>query len=410
MYNRILKRPMFKRGGPSYQAQGTGITSPFDTPRRQYNLGTSFEEIQENIRKSTADNTTTMQDVAQGFSYLGSPYKDDGSAKTVGEMIFEGSQAVSGSRAERAKTAQAGEIAAQEIAAKQLESQLAKEAAEAAHKYKMEQIAESGKWSVQAAAKSIYNKDYTPGRAIRELTKDIQKNSDDYSFEKQNSFGVAQGFYNITEILEDPATANDQVDIIDGAYWQADKEGRFVGYDETQLTVDTVWWDPKKKKWLVFGDTDNDGYANGQPQEFSVYEDAKEALGKGIKSTSSSEGDSGANAGTIKNMQNESGEVDAEGNLKKKVNYSDIGDPTAGQVGDRDDMVATAIDTADQTGKDLTSFWKWVSEPKRGKTDQVVKKADGGRIGYMDGSDPQATELNMLNKWWRDQLATTWKE
>ena len=408
MYNRILKRPMFKRGGPSYQAQGTGITSPFDTPRRQYNVGTSWEEIQENIRRSTADNTTTMQDVAQGFSHLGSPYKDDGSAKTVGEMIFEGSQAVSGSRADRAKTAQAGEIAAQEIAAKQLESQLAKEAAEAAHKYKMEQIAESGKWSVQAAAKSIYNKDYTPGRAIRELTKDIQKNSDDYSFEKQNSFGVAQGFYNITEILEDPATANDQVDIIDGAYWQADKEGRFVGYDETQLTVDTVWWDPKKKKWLVFGDTDNDGYANGQPQEFSVYEDAKEALGKGIKSTSSSEGDSGANAGTIKTEPK--GDVDAEGNLKKKVNYSDIGDPTAGQVGDRDDMVATAIDTADQTGKDITDFWKWVSEPKRGKTDQVVKKADGGRIGYMDGSDPQATELNMLNKWWRDQLATTWKE
>ena len=34
MYNRILKRPMFRRGGPSFQSQGTGITSPFDTPRR----------------------------------------------------------------------------------------------------------------------------------------------------------------------------------------------------------------------------------------------------------------------------------------------------------------------------------------------------------------------------------------
>ena len=122
---------MFKRGGPSYQAQGTGITSPFDTPRRQYSFGTSFEEIQENIRKATADNTTTMQDAAQGFSYLASPYKEDGSAKTIGEMIFEGSQAVSGSRAEREKTAQAGELAAQEVAAKQLESELAKEAAEA---------------------------------------------------------------------------------------------------------------------------------------------------------------------------------------------------------------------------------------------------------------------------------------
>jgi hypothetical protein len=36
MYNRILKRPMFQRGGPSYQSQGTGITSPFDTPRGGY--------------------------------------------------------------------------------------------------------------------------------------------------------------------------------------------------------------------------------------------------------------------------------------------------------------------------------------------------------------------------------------
>ena len=34
MYNRILKRPMFKMGGRSYQAQGTGITSGLDTPKR----------------------------------------------------------------------------------------------------------------------------------------------------------------------------------------------------------------------------------------------------------------------------------------------------------------------------------------------------------------------------------------
>ncbi len=97
-----------------------------------------WEEIQENIRRSTADNTTTMQDVAQGFSYLASPYKDDGSAKTVGEMIFEGSQAVSGSRAERAKTAQAGELAAQEGGDEKIKSDLAIEEAEkeAEHKYK----------------------------------------------------------------------------------------------------------------------------------------------------------------------------------------------------------------------------------------------------------------------------------
>ena len=45
MYNRILKRPMFKRGGSSFQAQGTGITSPYDTPRKKYKVGTTWEEI-----------------------------------------------------------------------------------------------------------------------------------------------------------------------------------------------------------------------------------------------------------------------------------------------------------------------------------------------------------------------------
>ena len=32
--SKILKRPMFKMGGRSYSAQGTGITSGLDTPKR----------------------------------------------------------------------------------------------------------------------------------------------------------------------------------------------------------------------------------------------------------------------------------------------------------------------------------------------------------------------------------------
>jgi len=36
MMNRILKRPMFRRGGSA----GTGITSGLDTPRKEFNLGT----------------------------------------------------------------------------------------------------------------------------------------------------------------------------------------------------------------------------------------------------------------------------------------------------------------------------------------------------------------------------------
>ena len=36
MYNRILNRPMFKLGGKTNNAQGTGITSGLDAPRSNY--------------------------------------------------------------------------------------------------------------------------------------------------------------------------------------------------------------------------------------------------------------------------------------------------------------------------------------------------------------------------------------
>ena len=36
MYNRILNRPMFKLGGKTNDAQGTGITSGLDAPRQGY--------------------------------------------------------------------------------------------------------------------------------------------------------------------------------------------------------------------------------------------------------------------------------------------------------------------------------------------------------------------------------------
>ena len=39
MYNRILNRPMFKRGGDVMDAKGTGITSGMDTPRHGYHRG-----------------------------------------------------------------------------------------------------------------------------------------------------------------------------------------------------------------------------------------------------------------------------------------------------------------------------------------------------------------------------------
>ena len=42
----------------------------------------------------------------------------------------------------------------------------------------------------------------------------------------------------------------------------------------------------------------------------------------------------------------------------------------------------------------------------------VAQKAEGGRIGYDEGDlvDPNVTELDELNAWWKDQLnSANWK-
>ena len=99
MYNRILKRPMFKRGGSSYEAQGTGITSPYDRPRKRYAEGPTWEEINER-RSNIFQPRSEMDFAAEGFSALGNPYNQrTGEAKTIGEMLYEGATGVRKSRA-----------------------------------------------------------------------------------------------------------------------------------------------------------------------------------------------------------------------------------------------------------------------------------------------------------------------
>jgi hypothetical protein len=124
MYNRILKRPMFKRGGPSYQSQGTGITSPYDVPRGGYYGGgtigggmihgnpmgnrTGFEEprtkedVQVDIESLVeTPKGTWLDDVIGSFGAYSTPYKDDGSAKTIGEMGAEQAASITQIRKDR---------------------------------------------------------------------------------------------------------------------------------------------------------------------------------------------------------------------------------------------------------------------------------------------------------------------
>jgi hypothetical protein len=69
------------------------------------------------------------------------------------------------------------------------------------------------------------------------------------------------------------------------------------------------------------------------------------------------------------------------------------------------DVIEESIKTAGKTGEDITKFWEWVAAPKgiaKKKNDQMVKKADGGRIGYAEG-DIVEDPLDNLKAWWNDQ-------
>jgi len=110
MYNRILNRPMFKRGGDVIDSQGTGITSGLDTPRNNYAGGgtigggnihgnpignrTGFnnpkiEELQTiiDLQKKNIKVPQSTRDRAF-WSGVGAGFGDP-SARTLGEMLWK---------------------------------------------------------------------------------------------------------------------------------------------------------------------------------------------------------------------------------------------------------------------------------------------------------------------------------
>ena len=126
MYNKILKRPMFMRGGMGYSAQGTGITSGMDTPRPRYYGGgaigggviqgnpmgyrTGFNEpvmrpeaeIQADIKSMYAPKKGEwLNDVISSFGVYSNMRNPDGSYKTTGEAGFDQAQMIDKIRTER---------------------------------------------------------------------------------------------------------------------------------------------------------------------------------------------------------------------------------------------------------------------------------------------------------------------
>ena len=117
---------MFRRGGPSFQAQGTGITSPFDTPRRGLvqqpggYAGKTLEELAVEKEEIFAPKKNEwINDVIGSFGVYASPYKDDGTAMTTGEMGYKQATDIKKVRTDREnerKLAALSNVEAQEAA------------------------------------------------------------------------------------------------------------------------------------------------------------------------------------------------------------------------------------------------------------------------------------------------------
>jgi len=81
MYNRVLNRPMFKRGGDVMDAQGTGITSGLDTRRQRYQFGEEVEKLSETIRVTPEQRRSNALDaITSGFLHP--------KARTMGEALY----------------------------------------------------------------------------------------------------------------------------------------------------------------------------------------------------------------------------------------------------------------------------------------------------------------------------------
>ena len=114
MYNRILNRPMFKRGGDVMDAKGTGITSGLDTPRQGYHRGRvvrpggykgdiKWQDIQKNIDIESGKYATNI-DIQKEANIVTPEQKSKafwtgisqfGGAKTLSEAVMRGVDAQS---------------------------------------------------------------------------------------------------------------------------------------------------------------------------------------------------------------------------------------------------------------------------------------------------------------------------
>jgi len=84
---------MFKRGGSSYGAQGTGITSGLDQPRRRYGNGDFGQLVTQAKKQNVLPEDMHTTGFMRGVSTMGA--YDPDNPRTIGQMIYDASSAKS---------------------------------------------------------------------------------------------------------------------------------------------------------------------------------------------------------------------------------------------------------------------------------------------------------------------------
>ena len=407
---------MFKRGGSSYQSQGTGITSPYDTPRKRYQVGTTWEDINER-RSNIFQPRSEMDFAAEGFSALGDPYKKSGDAKTIGEMLYEGAGQVRTSRAADKALGQSVDLA-------NIESDASRLLADEAHVRDLEKI--------DRQAKSQLNKDYSIKRQVLDLTKQLNKQAENAAFEGaefiNDGFGqaVAQGIVEINEngyhAMAVPFSA---IKKVNGAW----------DIDLATLAPGMVYWNPVNQQWLI---VENARTKDAQEIYYGSYNEAKAGITaltvkKDEKKSTSS--DSNASKQEIKNNEitmkittdlrgvELTDTVVMDEAAKAGIKIVSVADFPPEQKKAWQNYLAENEMTLAQfkkllQGKKTKDFMALQTHSRLGKTDNVIDKvteeikvaemATGGRAGYALGSpkyqgevvEPDTDDLNELTSWW----------
>ena len=409
MYNRILKRPMFKRGGSSFQSQGTGITSPFDTPRKRYADGPTWEEINQR-RSNIFQPRSEMDFAAEGFSALGDPYKKSGDAKTIGEMLYEGAGQVRKSRAADKALGQSVDLA-------NIESDADRLLAEEKHARDLELI--------DRQAKSTLNKDYSIKRQVMDYTKVLLKQAEDPRFEGGDFLNdgfaqaYAQGTISINELPEGSLAMVLPLGVIK-------KVNGIWDFDVGKLAKGMVYWNPINQKWLI---VENARTAEAKEVYFDSYQAAAGGL-KVEKSIKQEEKSLSENPdASDKEIKNNEIKMKITSNLKdvditdKSVIYDEaakigikiVENPGGSKTWLKDladnEMTIFAF-TEILKKKKMSDTYGHISSSKGKRGDvfdqvteeiKVAEMATGGRAGYASGTEPD-DDLSELTSWWKSEV------